>query len=332
MKTTDKLIRAALFFLLTSILLAGCASAPDQLITARDTYANAEQSAAAQYAPTELKEAQDALADAEAAFEKLGPDDETSRTLAYVATRKAQLAVVVADTYASNQEKQAEEAQLLAENKDARENLASRLDAEKDLSAMTSRELSAERARLRDANAKIDEGEMTRDELAAKRVRIAELTARLDAEREDRLRLEAELARTRAKLEEVASIKEEPNRMIITLNGSVLFETNKSAVRAAATHRLDQLAQVLLAERSATITVMGYTDSEGTNAHNQTLSENRATTVRDYLVGQGVASDRITSEGLGESNPVASNSTATGRANNRRVEIVVDRAARSTSL
>ena len=117
--------------------------------------------------------------------------------------------------------------------------------------------------------------------------------------------------------------------MIITLTGSVLFETDKYEVRPAATHRLDQVAQVLLAERGATITVQGHTDSEGSDKANQTLSENRAMSVRNYLVSQGIAGDRITAVGYGETVPVASNKNQAGRANNRRVEIIVDRAQAS---
>lgn len=317
--------------LIAALLMVGCATAPDELVTARSTYANAEQSTATQYAPTELKEAWEALTAAEEAFKKLG-NDERSTTLAYVAIRKAELAVVVADTFASKQDKETKDQQLLAKNKEARNSLAARLDEKSDMAAMTNRQLQDERAKLRDAEAKLEKGELTKEELAAERLRIADLTARLDAEREARVKLEADLAKTRAELEKVASIKEEPNRMIITLNGSVLFETDKSAVRDAATHRLDQVAQVLTAERGATITVMGYTDSQGSDAHNQTLSESRANSVRNYLVTRGIAADRISAKGLGEANPVAPNTTETGRANNRRVEIVVDRDLGSASL
>ena len=192
---------------------------------------------------------------------------------------------------------------------------------------MSTQQLQAERAKLTEAEGKLQDSEMTKEELAAERVRIAELTTKLDAERDARAKLEEDLARVRAELSKVATIKEEPTRMIITLNGSILFETAKYAVRAVATQRLDQVAQVLAAEGNSKITVMGYTDSQGSDSTNQTLSENRANSVRDYLVQKGIAQDRISAKGMGESNPVASNDTETGRANNRRVEIIVDRVA-----
>ncbi|HEY8330368.1 MAG TPA: OmpA family protein, partial [Pseudomonas sp.] len=73
------------------------------------------------------------------------------------------------------------------------------------------------------------------------------------------------------------------------------------------------------------IKVNGHTDSTGTDAYNQGLSERRAASVVDYLVSQGVAQDKLSSEGFGESKPVADNSSKEGRAENRRVEIMVDR-------
>lgn len=251
--------------ILGALFIVGCATAPESLVEARATYASAEETGAKENAPAELQAAADALAAAEEAFDKLGPDDDATATLAYVATRKAELASVVANTYTFEQKKISKDEELLAENKVARK------------------------------------------------------------------KLEADLARVRAELEKVASIKEEPNRMVITLNGSVLFETGKFDVRPAAMHRLDQVSQVLAAEGSAKITVMGYTDSQGSDSDNQKLSENRASSVRNYLVQKGVAQDRIASKGLGESNPVASNDTETGRANNRRVEIIVDRTSSATS-
>ena len=72
------------------------------------------------------------------------------------------------------------------------------------------------------------------------------------------------------------------------------------------------------------MSVGGHTDSVGTDAYNQTLSERRAASVKDYLVGQGVDGSRLSTAGYGESNPIASNDTADGRALNRRVELNLD--------
>ncbi|MFN8624751.1 MAG: OmpA family protein [Candidatus Binatia bacterium] len=104
---------------------------------------------------------------------------------------------------------------------------------------------------------------------------------------------------------------------------SVHFDFDKATLKAEAKPILDEAVQVLKQEGSVDIVVEGHTDSVGTEQYNLRLSRRRAETVRRYLVEHGVASGRITAEGLGESKPVASNDTAGGRAQNRRVELHV---------
>jgi len=115
--------------------------------------------------------------------------------------------------------------------------------------------------------------------------------------------------------------------MVITLSGSVLFASNKADVLPAAHAKLDDVANALAKQDpESKIVVQGYTDSRGSDALNQDLSQRRAETVRAYLVSRGVASDRITAQGMGAANPIADNGSAEGRADNRRVEIVVQNA------
>jgi outer membrane protein OmpA-like peptidoglycan-associated protein len=90
-----------------------------------------------------------------------------------------------------------------------------------------------------------------------------------------------------------------------------------------AQQKLDQVAEALKNQADHKMIVEGHTDSQGTESSNIELSQRRAQSVRDYLVSRGVPSDIITSTGLGQSRPVSDNSTPTGRANNRRVEIIV---------
>lgn len=112
--------------------------------------------------------------------------------------------------------------------------------------------------------------------------------------------------------------------MVITLSGSVLFASGKSELLPAAQARLSEVAQALTQQSpDAKIVVEGHTDSQGSQDFNLELSAKRAQAVRDYLASHGVAPDRISSEGMGFSRPIADNKTAEGRANNRRVEIVV---------
>jgi outer membrane protein OmpA-like peptidoglycan-associated protein len=89
--------------------------------------------------------------------------------------------------------------------------------------------------------------------------------------------------------------------------------------------KLDQVANALLAVRARNLIVEGHTDSQGSESYNQGLSQRRANAVRDYLVQRGYPSDRIQSYGKGEGSPIANNASPEGRANNRRVEIIIER-------
>jgi OOP family OmpA-OmpF porin len=109
----------------------------------------------------------------------------------------------------------------------------------------------------------------------------------------------------------------------IVLRG-VNFDFDKSDIRPDAAVILDEAASILNANPGSSVNVTGHTDSVGTDEYNQGLSERRAMSVRDYLVGKGVDGSRLTSSGAGESSPIAGNDTADGRALNRRVELNVN--------
>lgn len=101
----------------------------------------------------------------------------------------------------------------------------------------------------------------------------------------------------------------------------VNFDFDKSNIRADARPILDEAVRTLQGEPSIHVSVEGHTDAIGTDAYNQKLSERRARAVADYLAVGGVSRSRMTTEGFGESKPVANNATADGRAQNRRVEL-----------
>ena len=116
--------------------------------------------------------------------------------------------------------------------------------------------------------------------------------------------------------------------MVITLSGSVLSASAKWDLLPAAQARLNEVATALIKEDPLSkIVVEGHTDSQGAPKFNQDLSQHRAQAVRDYLVTRGIASDRISAAGFGETRTIADNASPEGRANNRRVEIVVQPAA-----
>jgi len=121
--------------------------------------------------------------------------------------------------------------------------------------------------------------------------------------------------------------RQAPATEVITLNdaGNVLFDFDKSDLTAEARSQLDGLMSKLSHANVVSIRVVGHTDSVGTDAYNQRLSERRASSVVEYLLTQGLAPGKLTSEGKGESEPVADNATDEGRAQNRRVELHLQR-------
>ena len=112
-------------------------------------------------------------------------------------------------------------------------------------------------------------------------------------------------------------------RGLIVNMSYVLFDTAKHTLRPAAREKLAKVAGIISGHPGLRLAVEGYTDSVGSDDYNQKLSEDRGNAVRDYLTQEGVVSTSVTSQGFGKSQPVASNDTAEGRQQNRRVELVV---------
>ena len=125
-------------------------------------------------------------------------------------------------------------------------------------------------------------------------------------------------------LSKLASTRSETRGLIVTLTNNVLFDTGKTTLKPGAKRTLTRIAEQLSGDNSGTkIVVEGHTDSVGSTESNQALSVRRATAVRDYLVSQGLSEDRVTAAGRGEEAPIATNNTAAGRQQNRRVELVI---------
>ncbi len=110
----------------------------------------------------------------------------------------------------------------------------------------------------------------------------------------------------------------------LIMPGNITFATDSAAIAGTFTGTLSQLASTLSQYDKTTITVRGYTDNTGSAAYNQRLSEDRANSVANYLIRSGVPASRIQAVGYGLNNPVASNATPEGRAQNRRVEISIN--------
>jgi outer membrane protein OmpA-like peptidoglycan-associated protein len=282
------------FLFVSSIaMFAGscAASLPNELATARESYRRASTGPAGKIAPAEVHAARLALAQAETSFKK-HKNTFATRDLSYVAQRRAELAEATAS--------------ILSAQKNQSRSQDDYERAQGNIVASTKVELAEAQDELADSE------------------RSGELGAqKLAAEKDARIAAEERAAAAQAALAKLASVKEEPRGMVITLSGSVLFASDQSVLLGEARARLDQVAAVLLSTRERNITVEGHTDSRGSHAHNLDLSQRRADAVRNYLVQKSYEPDRIMAHGLGEAQPVADNTNSEGRANNRRVEIII---------
>jgi outer membrane protein OmpA-like peptidoglycan-associated protein len=118
------------------------------------------------------------------------------------------------------------------------------------------------------------------------------------------------------------------NQLKLDIPSDVSFDTNRYDIKPNLRPILDRFATTLNQNPVTTVTIIGHTDSTGTDAINNPLSVNRAAATRDYLVARGVAGNRIAIDGRGSREPITDNATAEGRAKNRRVEIFVAESAR----
>lgn len=124
-------------------------------------------------------------------------------------------------------------------------------------------------------------------------------------------------------LEKVAETKRTDEGLITKLKSDILFDTGKATLKPTARDNLRQMASIMKKYPENVLTINGYTDSTGSEEVNEELSEKRAEVVKNALVANGLPRETITTQGLGEEDPVADNSTASGRQKNRRVEIQV---------
>jgi outer membrane protein OmpA-like peptidoglycan-associated protein len=310
-------------------LLAGCASTgpTPELVDARRTYHQAVASPAQHYVPAHVLSARQALDRAEVAHAD-EPGSFEERSLAYIAQRKAQLAMTYGGYAQAQRERQLSEQAYNRAQERMRER--ARADAQRAQAALTQtrQELGEIRRALAAQDDRVSQQAqqlMAREkELAARETELAASAGALATEREARKNAEMTAAAALKSLHDVAMVKEEARGTVITLSGEVLFASGKTELLPIARNSLAQVAQALkeIGDDKA-ILVEGHTDSRGSDALNMTLSERRAGAVRDYLVSQGVDASRIRAEGRGEHEPVADNSSAEGRANNRRVEIII---------
>ncbi|MET0403643.1 MAG: OmpA family protein [Cystobacter sp.] len=345
--------KALTWGVLGTVALSGCMAAlPRELVDARAAYDQAAAGPAAQFSPQALGEARDALDEANRVFHR-EKSTERARTLAYVALRRAQIAESLARAAVAQQERvQAEQQLAQARVEDVertrrqlsqtRQELAEaqRLRTEAEQRQAEIQRQQEEAARLQAENETRSRAEREEQErqakLAESQSRVEQLNAQLEQERQARAQAEQRAneaeAEARAQREVAAElrnirqvqVKEETRGLVLTLSGSVLFRSGSVDLLPTARRRLNEVADALN-KAQGPLVIEGHTDSKGSAELNEELSFLRAEAVRDYLVDRGVDAERIRTEGRGKERPIASNATAEGRANNRRVEIVLER-------
>jgi outer membrane protein OmpA-like peptidoglycan-associated protein len=303
-------------------LSVGCSHAPppQELIEARSIYTRTANGPASQYAPARLRLAKQALSEAELAYGAAPQEEVQDR--AYIAIRRAEAAEAEASAVAAAERRSTalrELAQLSGVHAD-------RARAELGLSEQRTNEATA-RADQAQARVAIEQSRATSAEQAAlaNQARAQQSESRLLEEQQARGAAEARAQQAMEQLSKLAQVKEEARGVVVTLSGQVLFVTDQAELLPAAQSSLDSVAATLKQIPTGTtrVTVEGHTDSTGQREYNLDLSRRRAQAVRDYLISRGVRGDLFNVAGIGPDRPVANNRTPEGRANNRRVEIII---------
>ncbi|HSO18613.1 MAG TPA: OmpA family protein, partial [Desulfosarcina sp.] len=207
--------------------------------------------------------------------------------------------------------------------------VAERKKAEADTEALGPRKQQVIlQARQKELDEKARQVDMARQEVQQAQIKTQEMKrdaekARKEAEEKA---MEAELARQKAEqLErEMADLKAlKTERGIVLTLGDVLFESGRATLMPGAMRTIDKLSDFLKKNPKRNIVIEGHTDDVGGDEYNLNLSQRRADSLRDALLARGIGGARILTHGYGENYPVASNSTAAGRQQNRRVEIII---------
>jgi outer membrane protein OmpA-like peptidoglycan-associated protein len=224
------------------------------------------------------------------------------------------------------------EAQAQAQADDAtRQRDQAQSDTAVALAAKAQAESDAARARTDAANAETATAQAKSD-MAASQAASADALASAQASAQQ---AESDKAAMRTRLSEqlnaILQTRDSARGLIVSMS-DVLFDTGKYSLKPGAREKLAKVAGILLAYPGLDIAVGGYTDNVGGDAMNQTLSENRAGSVRDYLVQEGVATNSVSARGFGNTLPVASNDNSSGRQQNRRVELLVSGEAIGTPV
>jgi outer membrane protein OmpA-like peptidoglycan-associated protein len=284
---------------------------PLELYEADNALRIAQDAGADKYAPEIMKQAMLDLQNASDMDAGKHRDEKMEITDAREAVERAEDARV-----ASLRKQAAEQAAATVAAKDAAQQQAAQSQVEAQQSQMQAEQATLQAQQAQAAKAQADAARAQAEaEAAAAKAKADEATKVAQSAEQVREKL-------RQQLNSVLATSETARGLIVNMS-DVLFDTGKYTLKPSAQISLAKVAGILEAYPGLKVQVEGYTDSTGTPEFNQTLSQNRAQAVRDFLVSQGVSPNNITSQGFGEADPVADNTSASGRAQNRRVNMVV---------
>lgn len=312
---------------------------PLQLLEAQNAVEISQVAGAPNYAPDSYRKSVDLLHQAEAyQLRNAGSRPvimtareavQTAETARLLAVKRAEEEQIARDKQAAADRQAAAEAQAAAE-RSAADQARSQADAAARQAAQD--RAAAEQAR---AQAQIAQTQAQQDRAAAEQSKAEALAqqqaanqARAEAQEADRLRVQAEQSQQQlrqqllAQLNAILETRDTARGLIVNIS-DVLFDFDKYTLRPGAREKLAKVSGIVLAHPGLKLELDGFTDSIGSDAYNLRLSEQRADSVRAYLIEQGVSPDNVSSKGFGKANPVASNDTNAGRQQNRRVEMVV---------
>ncbi len=316
---------------------------PLELFEARNAVRIAHNAEADKYSGSILSKAGQQLLNAESLYRQK-QKKEAVAIAAKEATETAEEARLMAV-----KKKAEEEAQAAAAAREAKARADAAAEAQRRAEAEAARQ-AAEKARAEAEQAKAEAERMKQEALAAaqeaarqkeeaekaKQAAIDQqqalaadaAQARLDAQKAESLREQAERekqdlrARLLQQLNSILATRDSARGLVANMS-DVLFRTGSYELAPGARERLAKVSGIVLAYPSLHVSIEGHTDSVGGDEYNQTLSERRAEAVRDYFVQQGIASSSVEAHGFGKNEPIASNDTTEGRAQNRRVELVL---------
>jgi len=292
--TVVKLTKTLVATAVASALLSACATAPvqpDGASRARYKLTQLQSDAnLATRAPAATKEADAAV--------RIAEQPEIDKDLAayrvYLADRKVEIARAQAETSFAEDQR----VQLSAQREKAR------LDS-----------------RTREADAAKGQVAAARAEGAEQKIAADQARGEADAAHAAAASSGQQAAELQRQIDELQA-KSTDRGLVVTL-GDVLFMTGRADLQAGSVGNLGRLVTFLNKYPDRTVAIEGYTDSVGSEDYNQRLSERRADSVKSYLAGQGIGSIRLSASGKGESDPVAANDSASGRQQNRRVEVII---------